>query len=240
MVPGSTRNWIAVNAVQQSNPQQKENTKRKHKMKTQDNLQDQIQRTSTRKRKLPILLALAMFLAASSAEATILINANEVGSNVVFSLSGSFNTASAGGGFVAAPPPGPGAIEPDVTYLQFSTSGAAGSIIVWTLPNVTGPSAFGPGGGFLQADSGASNSNLQFLPFGKGAGLLSLYTSYVSGTSLSDVMTFSGQSFSSLGITPGIYVWSWSNGAVSDNLILQIGPSYSGQVQQPQARGRAS
>lgn len=168
-----------------------------------------------------------------------MINANEVGNDVVFSLSGSFNTASASDSGIVSPAPGPGEIEPNTPLLKFSTSGAAGSVIIWTLPNISGPSAFGSGS-FLPADSGASNSNLEFSPFIKGGGTLNLYTSYVSGTSLSDVMTFSGQSFSSLGITPGSYVWSWPNGSVSDNLTLQIGPSYSAQVQQPINADRSS
>ncbi len=36
-------------------------------------------------------------------------------------------------------------------------------------------------------------------------------------------MILASNTFMTLGITPGTYEWSWSNGGVSDNLILNIG-----------------
>jgi len=41
---------------------------------------------------------------------------------------------------------------------------------------------------------------------------------YVSGTQLSSTSTYAGQSFASLGLIPGTYVWSWSD----DSLTLNI------------------
>jgi hypothetical protein len=37
-------------------------------------------------------------------------------------------------------------------------------------------------------------------------------------------MTFNGQTFASLGVNPGTYVWSWGNGA-NQNFTLIIGGS---------------
>jgi hypothetical protein len=34
--------------------------------------------------------------------------------------------------------------------------------------------------------------------------------------------------FASLGMTPGTYTWSWSNGGTSDSLILNIGVPETG------------
>jgi hypothetical protein len=47
----------------------------------------------------------------------------------------------------------------------------------------------------------------------------------VSGTSVSDLTTFAGDTFASLGVTPGTYVWTWGSGATADSFTLQIGPA---------------
>ena len=44
---------------------------------------------------------------------------------------------------------------------------------------------------------------------------------YVSGTALSGSATYSGQTFASLGVTPGTYVWTWGTGA-NQNFTLQV------------------
>ena len=45
---------------------------------------------------------------------------------------------------------------------------------------------------------------------------------YVSGGPLSDSSTYNNATFSTLGVIPGTYVWSWGSG-VNQNLTLQIG-----------------
>ena len=85
---------------------------------------------------------------------------------------------------------------------------------------VAGPQTFGPGSGPRveprpNIGSGDAlgeviSSNWIYVPQG-----------YVSGTSLSAMDTYTGQSFSSLGLTPGTYTYTWS----SDFLTVQIGPT---------------
>ena len=48
---------------------------------------------------------------------------------------------------------------------------------------------------------------------------------YVSGTALSNSMTFNNATLASLGVTPGSYVWSWGAGLPNQNFTLQIGPA---------------
>ena len=52
-------------------------------------------------------------------------------------------------------------------------------------------------------------------------GLFFVPQGYVSGAALSDSMTYTGQTFSTLGVTPGTYVWTWGTGA-NQNFTLQI------------------
>ena len=46
---------------------------------------------------------------------------------------------------------------------------------------------------------------------------------YVSGNPLSDDAAYNNQTFSSLGVTPGTYEWTWGSGADADSFTLQIG-----------------
>ena len=45
---------------------------------------------------------------------------------------------------------------------------------------------------------------------------------YVSDSPLSDAATYDNQTFSSLGVTPGTYKWTWGSGA-NQNFTLVIG-----------------
>ena len=45
---------------------------------------------------------------------------------------------------------------------------------------------------------------------------------YHSGDALSDAMTFDKATFTSLGVTPGTYKWTWGSGADADSFTLDI------------------
>jgi len=57
---------------------------------------------------------------------------------------------------------------------------------------------------------------------------LYLPNGYVSDTSVSNLTTFSGATFASLGVTPGTYVWTWGSGATTDSFTLQFGSAPTG------------
>ena len=87
-----------------------------------------------------------------------------------------------------------------------------------TYLTVTGPSSFGFGDVAL-ADIGSGD----FVGIGSGQ-LLVVPEGYASGGPLSDTSTYVGATFSSLGVTPGTYKWTWGNGA-NQNFTLIIGPT---------------
>jgi hypothetical protein len=90
--------------------------------------------------------------------------------------------------------------------------------------------------GVLDGYSGFSGpasfgSSSQAAGFNGGADLVGIIASanelivpinYVSGNPLSDSATYPFQTFSSLGVTPGTFEWTWGNGA-NQNFTLKIG-----------------
>jgi hypothetical protein len=82
-----------------------------------------------------------------------------------------------------------------------------------------GPGSFGPGFNH-DADSGTGNV-VGLLGLG---GFLLVPTTYTSSTPLgTSTATWNNASFTSLQVTPGTYVWTWSSGADADSFSLQIG-----------------
>ncbi len=183
-----------------------------------------------------VILALAvMLLAASSAHATMMVYADQVGGNVVFTLSGNLNTDSLGQRFtvtIQTPtdflvPNYVSGVPPLVeTAFEFGTPGSAPVVVNGgALPNLTGPSSFGFGGIGRSVDQPSNNTG-SFFEFINtlGVGSLSFPPSYFSGSPLSASMSFTG-TFSSLRLTPGTYEWNWFNSSTNahDSLVLEIG-----------------
>jgi hypothetical protein len=83
--------------------------------------------------------------------------------------------------------------------------------------DISGPSSFGPG---TVNVLGTGTGNW----FGvRGAsGLLFVPLNYVSGSPLSSTDTYANQTFSSLGLTPGTYTWTWGTGADADFFTINV------------------
>lgn len=80
----------------------------------------------------------------------------------------------------------------------------------------SGPTSFGSGGGLANSGSGIAVTN----PFSDE---LYVAPGYVSGTQLGiSTATFDGATFSSLGLTPGTYTWTWGSGADQGSFVLDI------------------
>ena len=73
---------------------------------------------------------------------------------------------------------------------------------------ITGPTSFGSG-----MLTGASSGSGDPVGFAGLAAILIVPVGYVSDSALSDTATYTNQTFSSLGVTPGVYEWLWGSGA---------------------------
>jgi hypothetical protein len=99
-----------------------------------------------------------------------------------------------------------------------NTGPAPATLEADTYQGFLGPASFGAGGPTLASGGSgdlvgvSGDLNYLFVPRG-----------YVSGSSLSDSATYANKTFSSLGVNPGTYVWTWGSGAHADNFTLQIG-----------------
>src|SRR5262249_25368916 len=80
---------------------------------------------------------------------------------------------------------------------------------------ITGPTSFGSGG-FTAAGTGSGDT------VGIFGNQLYVPERYQSCTQLKDKSTYSGQTITSLGLTPGTYTWTWGTGAHADSFVLVI------------------
>jgi hypothetical protein len=146
------------------------------------------------------------------------VRLDQLGANVVANGSGAFNLTGltfflpgidftarirAGGGVIITGPPG-----------------GSGDVDIYT--GFTGPTSFGSG--FFFFPNTGSGDIVGIDAQSSFGGLLAVPPGYVSGTALSDSMTFNNATLASLGVTPGTYVWTWGTGA-DQNFTLQIGPA---------------
>ena len=158
--------------------------------------------------KILCVCALALAIA-NNAHAAFTITVQQIGGSVVASGSGSINTAG-------------------LTFLSLSSVSAqitslSGQIILGNsatsalYSGITGPTSFGTTPG-----SPASSSTGATIGVGGLFNQIFVPNGYVSGTSYSDNATWSGLTFSSLGLTAGTYTWNWGSGANTDFMTLNI------------------
>ncbi|HEX5327186.1 MAG TPA: hypothetical protein VFW75_11005 [Acetobacteraceae bacterium] len=161
---------------------------------------------------LGAVLVIGVGLSASPARAGYTVSLSQQGSNVVATGSGTID-------LTGLTPNGSGISEGGVGPLhgEINTGPASFVGVSWDT-GYTGPTSFGSGGE-LPASSGSGDT------VGIGAFGVDLVvpSGYVSGSALSDTSTYDNQTFASLGVTPGSYVWTWGRGATADSFTLQIG-----------------
>ena len=165
----------------------------------------------------PLAVAASLIAAAGPARASYIVTFTQAGADVVASGGDTIDTNGltldeTGGD---SPQVGPS--------VSAEATGAAGTVNAYQA--VSGPSSFGPGG-LTNATSGAGD--LVGIDVSLGVrGFLYAPTGYVSGASLSDTATYASQTFASLGLTPGSYVYSFGSGANADTFTINVGAPVS-------------
>jgi hypothetical protein len=147
----------------------------------------------------------------SGASGNFNVTISQVGPDVVWNGSGSFNLAaltSTGTGTVGA---------------GYSASNAA-----WAIgPNVsvdiysgvtTFPTSFGSGGVAVTSTLGSTFGIL----LGPGNRLLYVPSGYISNTTINGSATYASQTITGMGLTPGTYTWSWGTGGNTSTIVMTI------------------
>jgi hypothetical protein len=139
------------------------------------------------------------------------VTISQVGPDVVWSGSGSFNltaltsagASTIGGGYQSNQ--AIWAVGPNVAVDTYS-----GTI---TYPLTFGTTAVG-----VTSNTG---STFGILPGGSGR-LLYVPSGYVSNTTISGTSTYANTTIAGAGLTPGVYTWSWGSGANASSLVMTI------------------
>jgi VPDSG-CTERM motif len=138
------------------------------------------------------------------------VTLEQIGSNVLATGSGAFNLAglTSGAGFFTS-----AQIAPDIALI--TTGSPLNNFFSYF--GTTGPTSFGSG-----AHRFASSGSGDLAGISGVTGFLLVPLGYVSGTTLSSRATWNNETFASLGVTPGTYVWSWGTGLPNQNFTLII------------------
>jgi hypothetical protein len=164
-------------------------------------------------RLLAVTALVASAVTAVTAQASYIINATETGGDVVLEGSGSIDlgawsfitTGNNSGGVSGRSTVGVG---PVVTTDVYQTP-----------VNFSGPSSIGPGTTFTAPTSAAGDT----LRISWSGPFMFVPPGYASEAALAGSATFTGQTFSTLGISSGSYQWTWGSGATADSLTLNVG-----------------
>ena len=139
------------------------------------------------------------------------VTITEVGPDVVWSGSGSFNLTALtsagsntiGAGFQASQ--AIWAIGPVAPIDQYSGT--------FSYPTTFGGSGIGV--------TSSTGSTFGILPGGSGR-LLYVPSGYTSNTNISGTSTYANNTIAGMGLTPGTYTWSWGSGANASSLVMTI------------------
>lgn len=172
-----------------------------------------------------LAIVMAWLLSVRPAQAGYTVTLQQVGPDVLATGSGAIDLTGLAHSQSFSQHPG---LKPYGRILvgpAFIATGPISSSVYPYFGAVTGPGRFGSSANLTLASSGRGDMvGISARPELPSQTFISVPKGYRSGSALSDSATYSGQTFATLGATPGTYVWTWGPGA-NQNFTLQIGPA---------------
>jgi hypothetical protein len=170
-------------------------------------------------KSIPALAALGLIILSGRAEASVVIDIAQDGSDVVATGAGALNLtglASSGSAIFFAQidsAAGVAMVGPAEFFSPTPTIDA--------YTGISGPLSFGTSGTFFPSSGSGDFFGPWMQPF--GIPLLFVPAGYASESPLSGYSTYDGETLASMGLTPGQYVYTWGNGVSADSLTINIG-----------------
>jgi hypothetical protein len=103
--------------------------------------------------------------------------------------------------------------SPNVAFIDVGPAG--GNVYSVFTGAISGPGSFGSGG-----EAYPSSGSGEFVGLFGADNILDVQYGYVSGSAITDSVTFDSATYSSLGLTVGTYTWTWDGG--QNSLVLDI------------------
>ena len=163
-----------------------------------------------------LAIAILCGVSAPSAQAGYIVTLQEVGPNVVATGTGAFDLTGLALEFTNDPSAG-AQISPSTAQMVMGSTSV--DVPVDDYQGLVGPLNFGVGPR-TNATSGSGDHVILDRLFND----LSVPTGYVSGNPLFSISTYDGATLSSLGVTPGTYVWAWGTGANQNFTLIAAVP----------------
>ena len=169
---------------------------------------------------MPATLGLTLVLSLGGpARAGYVVNVTQSGGDVVATGSGTLDTAALQLFVGPFPSFSTSVLDAGTGSALFGGLGGGNQSPVDLYISLTGPQNFGTG-----STHTADLASGYLVGITSGTHLI-VPRNYASGAALSSTSTWSGQTFSSLGLTPGTYSWTWGSGADADSFKMNIGTS---------------
>jgi hypothetical protein len=150
------------------------------------------------------------------------VSVSQVGPDVVWSGSGSFNLTSL---TLNENIPGiTGGFNRDFAqFIVGPTSPSAGTTYSGS-SFTTFPTSFGSGSGFPPSSSSGSLFGVVQTTGPSGPREVVVPQGYVSGTVISGSMTYNTQTIAGMGLSGGTYTWAWGSGGSASSIVMTITP----------------
>jgi len=150
------------------------------------------------------------------------ISVSQVGPNVVWSGSGSFNLTSLT--FDQNLPGVTGGYNKSFAQFIVGPSSPASATTYSGSSFTTFPTNFGSGGGLAPSSSSGSLFGVVQTAGPSGPRVLLVPSGYVSGTVISGSMTYDTQTIAGMGLSGGTYTWAWGSGGTASSIVMTITP----------------